>query len=198
MRSAGCRACDNLLWENHTYCTQSHSTCQNPTRGCLVKQRDDTLDDCWDFSVCQKFVWRISVGSVSGRIYVTSVSSYQRIAFWIAYGINQFFWIAYGVNQFLGIGVCRIADCWLDRKYLELFYRFCMNVRSNLSLICHIWILPLCIYCDELLKQSIHRNVLDVMFGIFFFLFHFCHDSANCFLKLFSGQWCAVTINMTE
>ena len=33
----------------------------------------------------------------------------------IAYGVNPFPVIAYGVNLFLGIEVCRIADCLLDR-----------------------------------------------------------------------------------
>ena len=53
MRSAGCRTCDNLIWENRMYCMKSSSTCQNLIRGRLVNRRDDTLDDCWDFSVLQ-------------------------------------------------------------------------------------------------------------------------------------------------
>ena len=107
-----------------------------------------------------------SVGSVSGRISVTSVSSYLWIAckitygvnhfLGIAYGVNQFLGITYGVNQFVGIAVYIIADCWLDRKSLELFHCFCMNVRSNLSLIFHVCIFPLCVDCDgELKKLSI-------------------------------------------
>ena len=103
-------------------------------------------------------MWRISVGSVSGRIYVTSVSSHLRFACNIAYGINQLLGIAYSVNQFLEIGVCRIAGFLLERKFLELCHRLCMNVRSNLSLICHVCIFLLCSDRDRGLKQSINSN----------------------------------------
>ena len=52
-RSSARCARDDLIMENHTYPMQSSSTCSNPIRGPLVNQRDDTLDDCWDFSVHQ-------------------------------------------------------------------------------------------------------------------------------------------------
>ena len=90
---------------------QIPSKCRNLVHGRLVNRKDDILDDRWDFSVHQYCVLRISIGSVGGRVSVTGESSNQRIAFLIAYGVNQFLRIVYGVNQFLGIGACRIADC---------------------------------------------------------------------------------------
>ena len=42
-----------------------------------------------------------------------------------------------------------------------------MNVCSNVSLVCHVYIFPLCIDSDGGLKQSIHSNVIDVTFSIF-------------------------------
>ena len=117
------------------------------------------------------------------------------IAFWIAYSVNQFLRIAYGinlllrisygVNLFLGIGVCRIADCWLDRTSFELFYRFCNNACSNSSLVFLLWF-----DSDGGLKQSIRSNVIDVILGIFFFLLHDFDDSIS---KLFTGKHFTVT-----
>ena len=51
--SAACRARDKLLMENFTYYMQSPYTCGNPIYSCLVKRRDDALDDCWDLYLCQ-------------------------------------------------------------------------------------------------------------------------------------------------
>ena len=112
-------------------------------------------------------MWRISVGSFSGRIYITSVNIYLWIACKIVYSVNEFLGIAYGVNQFLGIGVCIIPDCWLDGKSLELFHNFCINDWSNSSLNCHVCIFPLCIDRGGWLKQSIYSNVINVTFGMF-------------------------------
>ena len=64
-RSAARHACDNLLMGNRTYRMQKPSTCRNPIRGRLVNQLDDALDDRWEFSVRQQYVWKISFGSVS-------------------------------------------------------------------------------------------------------------------------------------
>ena len=89
-RSTARRACDNLLMEKRTYRIQSHSTCCNPIRGRLINQHDDALDDFWYFSVRQYFLWRISFGSFSisdfSFLSVTSVSSSQLNASWIAFG----------------------------------------------------------------------------------------------------------------
>ena len=89
-RSAACRACDDLLKENRTYRMHSPSTCRNPIHGHFFNWRDDALDYCWYISFCQQFVWRISFGNVSisdfSLVSVTIVSSYQWIAFWIAFG----------------------------------------------------------------------------------------------------------------
>ena len=57
------------------------------------------------------------------------------------------------------------------------------------------FIFILCIDSDGVLKQSIRNNVIDLRFGIFFFFFHDCD---NCFSKLFTGQWCAVTVIMLK
>ena len=53
MRSAGSRAHDDILLEKRTYRIQIPSTCKKPICGRLVNRTDDTLDDRWDFSVCQ-------------------------------------------------------------------------------------------------------------------------------------------------
>ena len=62
----------------------------NPIRGSLVNRGYEALDDHWYFSVRQLFVWRISFGifSISAFYFVsvTSVSSYQWIAFCIDFG----------------------------------------------------------------------------------------------------------------
>ena len=44
---------DNLLTGNHSYCMQIPYICCNPIHGSLFNERDDPLDDFWDFSVRQ-------------------------------------------------------------------------------------------------------------------------------------------------
>ena len=104
---------------------------------------------------------------------------------------NLFIGIVYRVNLFTGIVISRIIDCWLDSTSYELFYCFCQNPWSILSLIWHVYIFLLYIHSDRRLKWSIHCNIIDVTFDLFVFLFH---DSQNSFLKIFTGQLFAVTL----
>ena len=44
------------------------------------------------------------------------------------------------------------------------------------------------------MKEGIISNIIDVTFGVSFFLFCFCHDAADCLSDVLIGQWWIVTI----
>ena len=90
--------------------------------------------------------------------------------------------------------LCRIFDCWLKRQFLEYFYCFCQNIRRNLPLIWNVCNLSLCIVRDGGLTEIINSHIIGVTFGDMFFLFRFCHDCTDLFLKLLIVQWCIVII----
>ena len=122
-------------------------------------------------------MWRISFGCVSISFlfsFVTSVSSYQFIAFWIAFGDN-FVWII----------ICRIVYFWLKRQFIKSFYHLCQTVRRNSPLICNVCFLSWCIGRDGGLNESVGSHVI----GISFFLLLFCHDRKDYLLKLLFFQW---------
>ena len=132
-------------------------------------------------------MWTISVGSVSVSEFfflsVTSVSSYQWIAFWIAFCVI-----------FVSIVICRIVDCWLKCQSFPSFYLFWHNVWRNLPLIFNACILSLFIVCDRGLIEIIHSHIIGVMSGVVLFLFCFCHDFTDCLSKLLIGKCCIVMI----
>ena len=122
-------------------------------------------------------MWTIFIGCVSGRISVTSESSYLRIACKIAYGvnqfleithgINQFFGITYGVNQFVGITVVEllIVD-WIVNSLN--FFTIYASISKAISLSFVTFVSFLCVLIvTGGMKKSIHSNITYVMFGVF-------------------------------
>ena len=83
---------------------------------------------------------------------------------------------------------------WLKRQSCKYFYLFCHNVQRNLPLICNVCILPLCIYHDRGLTESIQSHIIGVMFDVTFFLLRFCHNFTYCSSKLLIRQWFIMTI----
>ena len=87
---------ENLFRDHSLVHAQSLSDFRNVLRDELVNPKDYTLDDLWDEPAPQEFLWEISIVSVSIYLWIP-----PWIAFWVAYGVNQFFGIAYGVNMFI-------------------------------------------------------------------------------------------------
>ena len=116
-------------------------------------------------------MWIISIGGVS---------IYLLIAVWIAFCVI-FLWIIY----FL-----------FTRQFIKSIYPLCQHVQINSPLSRHACNLSLGWWNGAMVKclNGIYGHMIGVTSGVTFFLFRFCHDSADCLLNFLVGQWYIVEI----